>query len=168
MMMNNKKNKDSKVFALMGGIRRLTQSTLMHQYAVARRMELNLTDAECLDYLLEHGACTAGELAELTQLTTGAITAAIDRLEKKGFVKRERDSLDRRKVMVMIDPNKDLGETKNHYQPLAMAVMSLSNNFSEDELLILNRFITSLHDIYVDQTAELTKQLLNLKKNYIR
>lgn len=162
--MNDPDNKESAVFTLMASIRKLTRSTLMHQYVVARRMELNLTDAECLDYLLEHGACTAGDLAGLTRLTTGAITAAIDRLEKKGFVKRERDEQDRRKVMVKINPDRNLGEAKSHYQPLAMAVMSLSNSYNEEELLILNRFIADLQDIYVNQTTRITKQLLTLKR----
>ncbi len=147
----------------MAGIRELTRSTLMHQYMIARRMGLNVTDAECLDYLMEHGACTAGELAELTRLTTGAITAAIDRLENKGFVKRQRDGLDRRKVVVIVNPDKDMEVAKSHYQPLGMAVFSLLESYGDEDIHTLTRFMADLTGIYVNQTGEITKQLLTAK-----
>src|SRR5690349_15820511 len=76
--------------------RRLSTATIMFHQAVADRLGLNLTDHKCVDLLLLNGPLTAGELASLTALTTGAITAALDRLERGGFVKREDDPEDRR------------------------------------------------------------------------
>src|SRR5580700_8824106 len=66
---------------------------------VARRLGIASTDLECLDYL-GRGPIAAGELAELTGLTTGAITGVIDRLERAGLARRSRDVADRRKVLV--------------------------------------------------------------------
>ena len=63
---------------------------MFHQ-AIADRLGLNVTDHKCIDLLLMKGPLTAGELAGMTGLTTGAITAVIDRLEKAGFVRREDD-----------------------------------------------------------------------------
>src|SRR3970040_2178274 len=59
---------------------------------------LNSTDLECLDLLDMAGATTAGRLAQHAGLTTGAMTAVIDRLERAGVVRRLRDPEDRRWV----------------------------------------------------------------------
>ncbi|MCF6303696.1 MAG: MarR family transcriptional regulator [Devosiaceae bacterium] len=60
----------------------------------------NRTDGRCADIIQRFGRLTAGELAEQTGLTTGAITTIIDRLEKSGVARRIRDKSDRRKVYV--------------------------------------------------------------------
>ena len=78
----------------------------------SEKMKLNVTDAECLDFLSDMGPSTAGDLAKITRLTTGAITNAIDRLEKAGFVERKHDVNDRRKVIVKIIEKKKNVPTK--------------------------------------------------------
>lgn len=80
--------------------RELSARTLMFHAAIAERVGLSATEHKALDLLSRSGSLTAGQLAEVTGLTTGAITGLIDRLEKVGFVRRERDSSDRRKVVI--------------------------------------------------------------------
>src|SRR5882672_4092082 len=63
---------------------------------VASRVGISSSDLECLDFLNIEGRVTAGRLAELTGLTTGAITGVVDRMEKAGLVRRERDERDRK------------------------------------------------------------------------
>jgi DNA-binding MarR family transcriptional regulator len=66
---------------------------------------INRTDGRCLDILDNAGgSITAGRLAELSGLTTAAVTAVVDRLEKKGYVRRVRDEQDRRRVLVEQTP----------------------------------------------------------------
>lgn len=65
------------------------------------RLGINRTDFRCLDVLSRRHGVTAGHLAAETGLTTGAITAAIDRLERAGYAKRAADSADRRRVLIM-------------------------------------------------------------------
>ena len=65
---------------------------------------LNPTDVRCVDLLDQHGTLTAGALAELAGLSTGAVTFLLDRLERAGFVRRLRDVQDRRRVLVELDP----------------------------------------------------------------
>jgi DNA-binding MarR family transcriptional regulator len=77
-------------------------SIQMHE-TVARKAGLSGTDHKYLGFLLERGQMTAGELSNLTGLTTGAITGLIDRFEKKKLVKRRFSEDDRRKVI--IEPN---------------------------------------------------------------
>jgi DNA-binding MarR family transcriptional regulator len=68
--------------------------------AIAAAQGVHPTDLIAASYLHDVGPATAGHLAEITGLTTGAMTACIDRLEREGFAKREADSNDRRKVMI--------------------------------------------------------------------
>jgi DNA-binding MarR family transcriptional regulator len=71
---------------------------------VGRKLGLNSTDLRCLDWLSET-AMSAGELAEATGLSSAATTSLLDRLERRGFVQRERDTVDRRKVLVRMTPD---------------------------------------------------------------
>jgi DNA-binding MarR family transcriptional regulator len=77
------------------------RSVLLSQ-AIASRLGLSPTDLETLDLLHAHGPLTAGSLAELTGLTTGAITGMVDRLERAGLVRRERDPDDGRAFRVVL------------------------------------------------------------------
>src|SRR5947207_3188805 len=66
---------------------------------------MNTTDLQVIDILEIIGPATAGQLAELAGLTTGAITGMLDRLEKGGWVRRESDPSDGRRVLVRLSPN---------------------------------------------------------------
>jgi DNA-binding MarR family transcriptional regulator len=79
---------------------------ILLQQAVADRLGLNLADFKCLTALSGMDAATAGDVAARTGLTTGATTRMIDRLERGGWVRREPDRHDRRKVIVRPVPEK--------------------------------------------------------------
>src|SRR6187402_3919833 len=88
-------------------IKRLRKLNQVHSYtalqlheAVARKAGLSGTDHKYLGFLIEKGQMTAGELSNLTGLTTGAVTGLIDRFEKKKLVKRQFTEDDRRKVII--------------------------------------------------------------------
>src|ERR1700724_4256187 len=85
-------------------VRRSSGLGVIFGQTVANRAGISASDLECLDFLNLEGRVTAGRLAEVAGLTTGAITGVIDRLEKAGLVRRERDSEDRRKVFIAIVP----------------------------------------------------------------
>src|SRR6201986_4659471 len=82
--------------------REMSARTILFHQAMADLAGVTVTDMKCLDYVSRHGEVTAGDLAQLTGLTTGAITAAIDRLEKAGYARRERSETDRRKGFIRI------------------------------------------------------------------
>src|SRR5919109_5681063 len=72
---------------------------------VAReKLGINRTDLRCLNIVDNHGPMTAGRLAELSGLTTAAVTSVLDRLERAGYARRTRDQEDRRQVMVEVTP----------------------------------------------------------------
>src|ERR1700712_992600 len=91
---------------------------------VASRVGISSSDLECLDFLNIEGRVTAGRLAELTGLTTGAITGVVDRLEKAGLVRRERDDEDRRKVFIVIVPE-NVAKIGRFYVPMQQAMQKL-------------------------------------------
>jgi DNA-binding MarR family transcriptional regulator len=94
------------------------------------------------------GARHRRRLAELTGLTTGAITGLVDRMEKAGFVRRERDEEDRRKVYIAIVPEA-LGRVGRYYEPLQKAVTKDWEGYTDDELKLLVRFLTQGYDTMI-------------------
>jgi DNA-binding MarR family transcriptional regulator len=115
---------------------------------VANTVGVSSSDLECLDFLNIEGRVTAGRLAELTGLTTGAITGLVDRMEKAGFVRRERDEEDRRKVYIAIVPEA-LGRVGRYYEPLQKAVTKDWEGYTDDELKLLVRFLTQGYDTMI-------------------
>src|ERR1700753_2042394 len=69
-------------------------------HAVAAKAGINPTDLKVLSVLSRRVPLSAGRLAEITGLTTGAITFLIDRLEKVGYARRVRHHVDRRIVLI--------------------------------------------------------------------
>jgi DNA-binding MarR family transcriptional regulator len=87
----------------------LVEATRANQVATDKMDEagglalgVNRTDGRCLDLIDQAGRISAGELAAQAGLTTGAMTAVVDRLEKKGYVRRVPDPNDRRRVMLEV------------------------------------------------------------------
>jgi DNA-binding MarR family transcriptional regulator len=65
---------------------------------------LNRTDMRVIDIVTRKGRASAGEVAKEAALTTGGVTAVVDRLEKVGYLKRVRDPDDRRRVWLEATP----------------------------------------------------------------
>jgi DNA-binding MarR family transcriptional regulator len=121
---------------LLSGRDMSSRIILFHQ-VIASRFGLNPTDYKSLDIARhEKVGVTPGRLAELTGLTTGAITAALDRLERAGFISRERDIVDRRKVIVRVlpDAHERLGPL---FAGLAEAMTALHERYTADELTLI-------------------------------
>jgi DNA-binding MarR family transcriptional regulator len=72
--------------------------------AACRAMGINRTDGRCVDIIDREGPVAAGRLAEASGLTTAAVTAVIDRLERAGYARRIGDPKDRRRVLVELTP----------------------------------------------------------------
>lgn len=140
--------------ALNKQLRYVTASSVLFSKAIAERVGQHATDLECLDFLLLNGPATAGQLAALTGLTTGAVTVVIDRMEKAGYVQRTRDAHDRRKVIVVPDEPKINAEIAPFSMSMGMAMATLANEFSEAELAVLVRFLTQANAIAAQEIAK--------------
>ncbi len=123
--------------------------------ANAARLGINLTDYECLD-LIGLDRVTAGDLAKATGLTTGAITGVIDRLEKAGLARRERDASDRRKVYVTMT-----AVARRHaaaFTGFGAAIDRLTDNYSEAEVALLVDYFTRTRDVILREIEKLRKK----------
>lgn len=127
-------------------IRKLSQkyaynSIELHE-TIAKKAGFSGTDHKYLGFFLQKGKLTAGELAELTGLTTGSVTALIDRFEKKGLVKRKHDSVDRRKVFIVPESEKIMRLLKPYYQKFQDETEKLLASFSSDEREVIKSYLT--------------------------
>lgn len=98
------------------------------------------TDHECLDLLDWAEPLTAGEIARHLGLTSGAVTGLVDRLERAGWVVRERDPSDRRRVFVRTSHDR-WPELWPLYRPLAEAMGAHRDALDDDELATVVRFL---------------------------
>ena len=140
-------------------VREGSAHAVIFSHAVAEKAGMNSTDMECLDLLSLWGPLPAGRLSELTRLTTGAMTTLIDRLEKAGFVRREADPGDRRKVIVR--PLQEAGgpELEPLFGYMQQAMLGLFARYTEQELLLLLDFATGANAIAQQATARLRQQV---------
>ena len=125
----------------------------------AERIGVNVTDLNCLNIVALAGPMTAGELARATGLTTASITGVLDRLEEGGFVRRERDPKDRRRVIVNLKPGPGLQEIGPTFGPLVKAWRAVAASYSDEELRLLLDFQRRFEDIVRDQLARLRGDL---------
>jgi DNA-binding MarR family transcriptional regulator len=138
------------------------QGTLFAQ-AVAEHAGISSSDMDCMDFLNMEGRMTAGRLAELTGLTTGAITGVVDRMEKAGFVRRERDDRDRRKVFIAPVPERQ-AEIGRFYVLMQRAMEKLSDGYTDAELKLLLRYATEAYHSILEATNQLKAMMKELPK----
>jgi DNA-binding MarR family transcriptional regulator len=123
--------------------------------AAADRIGINATDLNCLNILSFSGKMTAGELARATGLTTASITGVIDRLEAAGFVNRERDATDRRRVVVAISLDRALREVAPVFAPMVADWQRLASRYSDDELRLIVDFYDQMEQVIRDHLVRL-------------
>lgn len=133
-------NKD-KIISVRKVSQQYAYTSLRLHETIARKTGFTGTDHKYLSFLLQRGSLTAGELAGLAGLTTGAITGLIDRFEKKGLVKRTEDEKDRRKVIVIPDTGKIMALMKPLYEPFQKESEKLLASFSEQELEVIETYL---------------------------
>jgi DNA-binding MarR family transcriptional regulator len=141
--------------ALGDALRDLSTAAIMLHQAVADRLGLNVTDHKCAGILCRTGPISAGELAERTGLTTGAITGVIDRLEKAGFVRRARDPKDRRRVIVEPFPERIEREIGPLFASLAGRVAELCAGYTVEELGLILDFTRRSSQVSYEETRKL-------------
>jgi DNA-binding MarR family transcriptional regulator len=106
----------------------------------ARYLGLNRTDLRVLDITDQRGQITAGQLAREARLTTGAVTAVVDRLEKAGLMRRVRDESDRRRVLLEL-------REENHrraepvWGPIAAEAQTFFDDFTVEQLRTITEFM---------------------------
>jgi len=139
---------------LENAMRKASAQGTMFAKAVADRAGISSSDMDCMDFLNMEGRMTAGRLAELTGLTTGAITGVVDRLEKAGFVRRERDESDRRKVFIAPVPERMM-EIGRFYALMQRAMQKQAERYTDSELKLLLRYAAECNQSILEATTAL-------------
>src|SRR5437763_16142420 len=123
--------------ALGSEVRANQRATDVVDDLICQLLGINRTDARCLDILDERGRMNAGDLAEASRLTTGAITAVIDRLERAGLARRVPDPADRRRVLVEPTPKAYQIAAELMTEPMIALWQPLGERYSEDGLRLI-------------------------------
>jgi len=119
---------------------------LMSQ-AAADRIGINATDLNCLNILSFSGQMTAGELARATGLSTASITGVVDRLEEAGYVRRERDPRDRRRVVIRLVLEAALRDVASVFLPMMRDWQEMAARYSDDELRLIVGYYGRMEEI---------------------
>lgn len=133
-------SRDAKLAELLEAMQLMTGQSVLLSQTIAAVLGLNSTDLECLGVIMARSTTTAGALAEATGLTTGAITSVIDRLEKAGFIYRDSDPADRRKVLLRPIPER-AAKASALFQPLEAAMRKLLSQYDDGQLAFLVDFL---------------------------
>ena len=119
--------------------------------AIADHVGMNRTDMRCLDLIDQSSGMTAGELARAAGLTSGAVTAVVDRLEKAGMARRVADPADRRRVRIEVTPR--LWElTGPLMMPFITESQAILDDYSTEELERFTRFLERVIEVQAKHT----------------
>lgn len=140
-------------------IERLLQAeiaaVLTYTAAVARRMGLGVSEIAALEHLQGAGELTPGQLGGRLSMTSGAVTALVDRLEREGFVERLPNPRDRRSSILRPTAG-GTEEAMRHLGPLAVEIQKITNDLSGEERDAVGKFMQSV-------TAAITHQAQDKK-----
>lgn len=154
----------ARLYTELGGeVRANQRATDVVDDLICQLLGINRTDARCLDILEQDGNMSAGDLAQASRLTTGAITAVIDRLERAGYVRRVPDPSDRRRVLV--EPTPHAFETANELmvEPMRKLYAPMAERYSDDELRLIIEFTRWGREIQ-ERHAEWLRERLNAQR----
>jgi DNA-binding MarR family transcriptional regulator len=139
-------------------IRRSQSRTDAYDDSVATALGLSRTEFRCLDILSAEGTLTAGRLAELMGVTSGAMTGVLDRLESAGYARRIRDTEDRRRVHVELTAAMH-ERAWPYYEPLASMSRKLFNRYTDEQLQLILDFLQTGAELFEVEFARLREQL---------
>jgi len=125
-----------------------SDATVLFHATMASLLDLHPTDYKALSMVERLGAMSAGEIAQHSGLAAASVTNLIDRLERKGFVRRVPDAQDRRRVMV---------------EPLMDRVMAARGLFASTQ-----RSLTQLYKHYSDQDLAVIVDFLKRNAERLR
>ena len=154
-MQKNSEKRFEHLAPLGDEFRQLATATILFHQAIADRLGMHLTDHKCAEILLRTGPITAGDLAQRTGLTTGAITGVIDRLEKAGFVRRAKDPADRRRVVIEPAPKRIEKEIGPLFDSIGRTMGEVCSRYNARELATIADFIARARECIFEESRKL-------------
>jgi DNA-binding MarR family transcriptional regulator len=142
------------VDSVVRALRRVNFQGSIFGQSVAIRLGLSESDIDALELLIDTGAATAGRLADVMGLTSGAVTRVIDRLEQAGYVRRTTDPADRRRVVIEVVPER-IATVESLLASLEQAFAKEAGRYSPAELETINAFLSRMADLTQTEAARL-------------
>jgi DNA-binding MarR family transcriptional regulator len=139
-------------------VRKMGAQSVITSRTIADRFGLHTTDLEVLDLIYLRDQASAGELADVTGLTSGSVTALIDRLVDAGYVERTDDPTDRRKVLVRIR-HEAIEPIKAAYAGTQRHMVTLWSTFSARDLAVIADFLTRSTELAVDRCKAIQQEV---------
>jgi DNA-binding MarR family transcriptional regulator len=149
-MSKNRKTKQELADAIGDQLRINQNRSGLFDEIANERLGINQTDNRCLDVLTRLGPITAGELAREAGLTTGGVTAVVDRLERAGFARRVRDEKDRRRVVIEVEPE-FFERAMVFWGPMKEAWDAQAAKLTHEQLEFLLRFMIASNELGAEQ-----------------
>ena len=125
--------------------------------SIAALLELRGGDIELLDHIGRVGPVSPGELADQLHIHPATMTGILDRLEKGGWIVRERDSPDRRKVQLRAVRTRG-PELVKLYAPMNAALVKISSEFTADQLEAIRDFLIGVGEAASDAVDDLHEE----------
>jgi DNA-binding MarR family transcriptional regulator len=117
-----------------------SDATVFFHATMARLLDLNPTDYKTLSVLERLGPMSAGEIAQHTGLASASVTNLLDRLERKGFVRRVHDAADRRRVMVEAVAER-VSAARPRFSPTRQSLARLYDQYTDRDLALIADFL---------------------------
>lgn len=117
---------------------RIELAVLNHR--VGGRIEIKDGDFDCLDVITRHGPISPSALARRVGVHLATMTGILDRLERGGWILRERDENDRRAVRVRANPEKQR-EVIRHFGHMNDSLDEILGSYTDDQIDLLNDFL---------------------------
>lgn len=122
----------------------LTRESAVHLGAV---MGINQTDLALMEQLISHGPLSPNDLASRLSVTTAGVTLVIDRLERAGHVRRERQQTDKRRVLVH-PVQASVAQTYRHIAPMLNGLDAVLSALPADERTTIEHFLQQVIGVY--------------------
>lgn len=162
----SRKQRAEAISHLVDSLRASQTATDILDEAFCDFLGINRTDGRCLDVVDRRGEVTAGELAHEVGLTTGAVTAMVDRLAAANLLQRKSDPDDRRKVLIELTPEaQKLAD--DIYGEMAHATAPYIDSLSDRDLLTLVAFFDTSRRVNLE-LARAVKERTGKRKASLR
>jgi len=135
-------------------LREVRGRLLRMNQAVGEKVGLGITEMEFVDLIARLGSTTPGAIASATGLSPPTVTGVLDRLEQDGWIRRERDPGDRRRVIVnaVYEKAPELGR---RYAGMLTRLSAIYQDYSQEELELLLDFLHKVRDAGDESVSDL-------------
>jgi DNA-binding Lrp family transcriptional regulator len=134
----------------------LSTAVVLFHEAIADRLGLSAADHKALGLISRAGRLTAGELAQRTGLSPGAVTGLVDRLEEAGYVRRTRDPADRRRVVVEPVAAAGRPDLSGIFAELGAAMAAFAGDYDEHQARAIRDWVEKTIIVLREQTRKLS------------